>query len=107
MLGIRSATGLVLALGLSALAGTSHAGDTFRLDLPGPGRTPAVTPAPRAADTHTLDSRTSTDDDLMTVGYRGGFYGGHRGFYGGGYRGGFYGGGYRGGYYGGGYRGGF
>jgi len=117
MLGIRSAAGFVLALGLLALAGTTHAGDTFRLDMPGPGRTPAVTPAPGAADTRTLDTSSQTDDDLMTVGYRGGFYGGgHRGgFYGGGhhggghhggfYGGGHYGGGYRGGFYGGGYRG--
>jgi len=111
MLGTRFATGFVLALGLSALAGTARAGDTFRLDMPGPGRAPAIAPDSRQ-DTRTLDQRaTDTSADLLAAsyrGYHGGFYGGgyrgyHGGYYGGGYRG-YYGGGYRG-YYGGGYRG--
>jgi len=111
MLGTRLAAGLVLALGVSALTSTAHAGDTFRLDMPGPGHTPASVPATNLAP------RGADSDDVMDVGFRGGFHGGfrgyHGGFYGGGYRvgyGGFYRGGYGGFYrggYGGFYRGGY
>jgi len=104
MIGTRTYAGLAVAAGLLALMPAARAGDTFRLDMPGPAST----------TTHTLDLKDSdSDDDLIATrwyggyrggfgGYRGGFYGGHRGFYGG-YRGIGYGG-YRGFGYGG-YRG--
>jgi len=94
MIGTRTlAAGLALVAGLT-LTPSTRAGDTFRLDMPGPARTT------------TLDLKGADDgaDTVATSWYRGGFrggfyYGGYRGAYGG-YRGGYYGG-YRGGYYGG------
>jgi len=99
MIGTRTlAAGLALVAGL-ALTPSTRAGDTFRLDMPGPARTT------------TLDLKGGDDGaDLVATGwYRGGFRGG---FYHSGYRGSY--GGYRGGYgyaghrgYYGGYRGGY
>jgi len=106
MIGTRLiAAGLALVAGL-ALTPATHAGDTFRLDMPGPAKTTTL-----ALDTN--DGADLIDAGWYRGGVRGGFYGGgYRGGYGG-YRGGFYGGGYRGGYVGyrggyyGGYRGGY
>jgi len=98
MIGTRTiAAGLALLAGL-VLTPATRAGDTFRLDMPGPAKT----------STLTLDTSDPSADLVATWyrgGFRGGFYGGYRGGYGGFYRGG-YGGFYRGGY-GGFYRGGY
>ncbi len=94
----RIATGLLLATGLFAWSGHARAGDTYRLDMPGPSDTPTLS---LKADTNFGDTDTLAVRGYGGGGYRGG-YGGYRGGYGG-YRGGY--GGYRGGY--GGYRGGY
>jgi hypothetical protein len=97
--------GLLLALGVWALASTASAGDTFRLDIPASGQTAAtrspgstreILPATPLTLEGWADARA---DDLYDIAYRGGYRGGYA--YRGGYRGGYaYRGGYRG-YYGG------
>jgi len=81
----RTFAGLVVVAGVLALAPTTRAGDTFRLDMPGPTATTS------------LDLKADEDADLFATryhggGFHGGFYGGHRGFHHGFHHRAFYGG---------------
>jgi hypothetical protein len=104
MIGARIAAGLLLTAGLLIPTLSAQAGDTFRLDIPGPAKDSSAQSLPDS-DVHLAHYRGFHGGFYRGGygGYRGGYYGGYRGGYYGGYRG--YYGGYRGYAYYGGYRG--